>query len=77
MRVGIGFDVHKLETGKPLILGGVTIPHPRYTTRCFVLEPLAEIAPDVIDPVRSQTISEIFDQARDSSSVERFAPPLF
>ena len=28
MRVGIGFDVHKLETGKPLILGGVTIPHP-------------------------------------------------
>ena len=55
----------------------VTIPHPRYTTRRFVLEPLAEIAPDVIDPVRSQTIGEIFDQARDSSSVERFAPPLF
>ncbi len=27
MRVGIGYDVHKLVTGRPLILGGVTIPH--------------------------------------------------
>jgi 2-C-methyl-D-erythritol 2,4-cyclodiphosphate synthase len=26
MRVGQGFDVHKLVTGRPLILGGVTIP---------------------------------------------------
>ncbi len=55
----------------------VTIPHPRYTARRFVLEPLAEIAPDVIDPARNQPVSEIFDQARDSASVERCAPPLF
>ena len=55
----------------------VTIPHPRYTVRRFVLEPLAEIAADVIDPVRSQPIGEIFGQARDRSSVELFAPPLF
>ena len=55
----------------------VTIPHPRYAARRFVLEPLAEIAADVIDPVRSQPIGEIFEQARDSSLVERFAPPLF
>ena len=27
MRVGIGYDVHKLVEGRPLILGGVTIPH--------------------------------------------------
>lgn len=26
-RVGIGFDVHKLAEGRPLILGGVEIPH--------------------------------------------------
>lgn len=25
-RVGIGYDVHRLVTGRPLILGGVTIP---------------------------------------------------
>ncbi|MCB8879062.1 2-C-methyl-D-erythritol 2,4-cyclodiphosphate synthase [Acidisoma cellulosilytica] len=26
-RVGTGFDVHVLETGRPLILCGVTVPH--------------------------------------------------
>ena len=29
MRIGNGFDVHALVDGRPLILGGVTIPHPR------------------------------------------------
>lgn len=29
MRVGQGFDVHKLEAGRPLIIGGVRIPHER------------------------------------------------
>jgi 2-C-methyl-D-erythritol 2,4-cyclodiphosphate synthase len=29
MRIGTGFDVHALVEGRPLILGGVTIPHPR------------------------------------------------
>lgn len=28
-RVGTGFDVHALQTGRPLILCGVTIPHDR------------------------------------------------
>jgi 2-C-methyl-D-erythritol 2,4-cyclodiphosphate synthase len=27
MRVGMGYDVHKLVEGRPLIVGGVTIPH--------------------------------------------------
>lgn len=27
MRVGMGYDVHKLTVGRPLILGGVTVPH--------------------------------------------------
>jgi 2-C-methyl-D-erythritol 2,4-cyclodiphosphate synthase len=26
-RVGFGYDVHRLTSGRPLILGGVTIPH--------------------------------------------------
>src|ERR671936_2518599 len=29
MRVGIGHDTHRLGTGRPLILGGVRIEHPR------------------------------------------------
>lgn len=27
MRIGIGYDVHRLEEGRKLIIGGVTIPH--------------------------------------------------
>lgn len=29
MRIGHGFDIHRFEDGKTLILGGVTIPHPQ------------------------------------------------
>lgn len=29
VRTGIGYDVHSFETGRPLVLGGVTIPHAR------------------------------------------------
>lgn len=27
MRVGVGYDAHRLVEGRPLVLGGVTIPH--------------------------------------------------
>ncbi|MCH5159197.1 MAG: 2-C-methyl-D-erythritol 2,4-cyclodiphosphate synthase [Clostridiales bacterium] len=27
LKIGIGYDVHRLTEGRPLILGGVTIPH--------------------------------------------------
>jgi 2-amino-4-hydroxy-6-hydroxymethyldihydropteridine diphosphokinase len=38
---------------------GLTVPHPRFRERRFVLEPLAEIAPDWIDPVTGKTIAEL------------------
>ena len=28
-RVGIGYDSHRFVAGRPLVLGGVTVPHPR------------------------------------------------
>ena len=28
-RVGIGYDSHRFVAGRPLILGGITIPHPQ------------------------------------------------
>lgn len=27
MRIGIGYDIHQLKKGQPLILGGVQVPH--------------------------------------------------
>jgi 2-amino-4-hydroxy-6-hydroxymethyldihydropteridine diphosphokinase len=43
---------------------GLTVPHPRFRERRFVLEPLAEIAPDWVDPVTRKTVAELFSQLR-------------
>lgn len=34
----------------------LTVPHPRMTERCFVLEPAAEIVPDMLHPISGKTI---------------------
>jgi 2-amino-4-hydroxy-6-hydroxymethyldihydropteridine diphosphokinase len=41
---------------------GLTVPHPRFRERRFVLEPLAEIAPDLRDPVSRKSIAELLDE---------------
>jgi 7,8-dihydro-6-hydroxymethylpterin-pyrophosphokinase len=54
----------------------VTIPHPRYAERRFVLEPLAEIAPYAIDPVRGETVAQILAGLHDSGEVRRTGAPI-
>ena len=43
------------------------VPHPRFRERRFVLEPLAEIAPDLRDPGSGSTIGELFRRLDKSS----------
>jgi 2-amino-4-hydroxy-6-hydroxymethyldihydropteridine diphosphokinase len=40
---------------------GLIVPQPRFRERRFVLEPLAEIAADWMDPVTKKTIRELLD----------------
>jgi 2-amino-4-hydroxy-6-hydroxymethyldihydropteridine diphosphokinase len=40
----------------------LTVPHPRLAERRFVLEPLAEVAPDAIEPRTGRTISELLEE---------------
>jgi 2-amino-4-hydroxy-6-hydroxymethyldihydropteridine diphosphokinase len=44
---------------------GLSVPHPRFRERRFVLEPLAEIAADWRDPVTGKTVGELLEQLRD------------
>ncbi len=43
---------------------GLVIPHPRFRERWFVLQPLAEIAPKMKDPVTGKTVGELLGEVR-------------
>jgi 2-amino-4-hydroxy-6-hydroxymethyldihydropteridine diphosphokinase len=49
----------------------LTIPHPRMHLRKFVLEPLMEIAPDIVHPVFRKTINELYKSCPDKSLVKK------
>jgi 2-amino-4-hydroxy-6-hydroxymethyldihydropteridine diphosphokinase len=38
---------------------GLQVPHPRFRERTFVLGPLVEIAPEMIDPVTGLTVTQL------------------
>ena len=44
---------------------GLQVPHPRFRERSFVLGPLAEIAPEMIDPVTGRTIADLTAAAQE------------
>ncbi|MDR1191348.1 MAG: 2-amino-4-hydroxy-6-hydroxymethyldihydropteridine diphosphokinase [Verrucomicrobiales bacterium] len=49
----------------PVVTGRLILPHPRLTRRLFVLEPLAEIAPDLVVPGGATlTVSELLARCR-------------
>ncbi|HEX9421707.1 MAG TPA: 2-amino-4-hydroxy-6-hydroxymethyldihydropteridine diphosphokinase [Pyrinomonadaceae bacterium] len=48
----------------------LTLPHPRLHHRRFVLEPLAELAPQLVHPTLNKTISELLVSLEDDSEVK-------
>jgi 2-amino-4-hydroxy-6-hydroxymethyldihydropteridine diphosphokinase len=50
---------------------GLILPHPRAHSRRFVLQPLSEIAPDLILPGQSKTISQLLAGLLDKEMVTR------
>ena len=52
----------------------LTVPHPEYRKRRFVIEPLAEIAPDWIDPIGGASVRQLQHRLGRRAPVDR-APP--
>jgi 2-amino-4-hydroxy-6-hydroxymethyldihydropteridine diphosphokinase len=50
---------------------GLSIPHPAFSSRRFVLAPLEEIAPDFIDPLSGKTVRQLLEACTDSATVTR------
>jgi 2-amino-4-hydroxy-6-hydroxymethyldihydropteridine diphosphokinase len=39
---------------------GLVVPHPRFRERTFVLAPLCQIAPELVDPVTGRTVADLY-----------------
>lgn len=48
-----------LYGGEVIDTPSLTVPHPRFRERRFVLEPLAQLAPEWIDPVTGHTMAAL------------------
>ena len=57
-------------------LPNLTIPHPRYRERRFVLTPLAQLAPHLTDPVCGLTVQQLLDLCQDAGQVRQAGEPL-
>ena len=51
--------------------GTLSVPHPEMERRRFVLEPLAELAPDIVHPVSGLTAGQMLERCEDHSDVVR------
>lgn len=66
-------DIDILLFGNSIVdTADLTIPHPAMHERRFVLEPMAEIAPEVRHPVFKRTMREMRDALPAGQTVKRF-----
>jgi 2-amino-4-hydroxy-6-hydroxymethyldihydropteridine diphosphokinase len=52
----------------------LTLPHPRLSSRRFVLVPLNELVPKLVHPVLGKSVNELLAHTQDRSSVVKWTP---
>jgi 2-amino-4-hydroxy-6-hydroxymethyldihydropteridine diphosphokinase len=68
-------DLDLLLYGEHLVDNqSLTLPHPQFHRRHFVLVPLAELCPNLEHPVIHRTIIELLQETTDSSEVKLWMP---
>jgi 2-amino-4-hydroxy-6-hydroxymethyldihydropteridine diphosphokinase len=67
-------DVDILYAGGSRLDGnGLVVPHPRWMKRRFVVEPLAEVRPELVLPGTSKTVREVLAGLKDGESCRRLS----
>ena len=54
----------------------LTLPHPALHRRAFVLEPMVEIAPDLIHPVLGMSMRKLLEKLREEEPLHPLGKPL-
>lgn len=69
------FDADLLFYGRRIVnLPQLTVPHPRIPQRAFVLEPMAEIAPEFEHPLLGMNMAKMAERVEGREGVRWFAP---
>lgn len=68
-------DLDLLLDGKTVLdRPGLTLPHPRLRERGFVLIPLAEIAPDAVEPVSGEPVQSLLQRLPSPGRADPIGP---